>query len=317
MEINARDHDYKNQARVITIIGILLLLGGIAIGFLGPIEMYCFYLFSEGGRFYYEGFGFGSFMFGNIASQIIGYYLISIIFIILGYGHIKVRRWVRKISLSLLWSWLVVGLPLVIVIFFILTGTKKLPYPTVMLSLVFLGLSYMVFPWLLIRFYSGQKSGQFFEAKDTNPYWTDNIPTQILVLSILYMFYIVMLHILILFKGIFPVFGVFITGLKGIIMLDISIVFLVCLIWGTIKLRLWAWWGSVIFFGLFTLSTVLTFFKTSYLNMLSILAFPSREMEFLRVIPIEGYYLAGLAGTPLLLTCIMAILSKRYYKRVD
>ena len=39
--------------------------------------MYCFYLFSEGGRFHYEGFGFGSFMFGNIASQIVGYYLIA------------------------------------------------------------------------------------------------------------------------------------------------------------------------------------------------------------------------------------------------
>lgn len=102
MGINVKNHDYKKQARLINVIGVLLLLGGIAIGFLGPLEMYCFYLFSEGGRFYYEGFGFGSFMFGNIASQVIGYYLISIIFIILGYGHLKARRWVRKVSLSLM-----------------------------------------------------------------------------------------------------------------------------------------------------------------------------------------------------------------------
>jgi hypothetical protein len=92
MKSNVSKPNYKKQTRVFTIIGVLLLLSGIAIGFLGPLEMYCFYLFSEGGRFNYEGFGFGSLMFANIASQIIGYYLIAIIFILLGFGQLKVRR---------------------------------------------------------------------------------------------------------------------------------------------------------------------------------------------------------------------------------
>ena len=76
----------------ITAIGVLCLLGGIAVGALGPVEMYCFYLFSEGGRFHYEGFGFGSFMFGNIAGQIIGYYMIAAVLIPLGYGHLAKAR---------------------------------------------------------------------------------------------------------------------------------------------------------------------------------------------------------------------------------
>jgi hypothetical protein len=103
----------------------------------------------------------------------------------------------------------VVGAPLVIVMFFVLTGTKELPYSAALFALVFLGLSYFVFPWLLIRFYNGQKIRQFFEIKDTKSYWIDNIPIQILVLSTLYLFYIIVLHILIMFKGIFPVFGIF------------------------------------------------------------------------------------------------------------
>ena len=92
MEPNASNPDYKDRARVIAVIGVVLLLIGIAVGFLGPLEMYCFYLFSEGGRFHYEGFGFGSFMFGNIASQIVGYYLIAAVFVPLGYGHLQARR---------------------------------------------------------------------------------------------------------------------------------------------------------------------------------------------------------------------------------
>ena len=58
--------EHRDRAFTLAGIGVLLLLIGIPIALLGPIEMYSFYLFSAGGRFYYEGFGFGSFMFGNI-----------------------------------------------------------------------------------------------------------------------------------------------------------------------------------------------------------------------------------------------------------
>ena len=90
MDANTSNLAHTDRTRVIAVIGVLLLLSGIAVGFLGPLEMYCFYLYSEGGRFHYEGFGFGSFMFGNIASQIVGYYLIAALFIPLGYGHLTI-----------------------------------------------------------------------------------------------------------------------------------------------------------------------------------------------------------------------------------
>lgn len=308
--MSEKSHVHTKKTKLITIIGALLLLGGIAIGLLGPLEMYCFYLFSEGGGFSYEGFGFGSFMFGNIASQVIGYYLIAAVLIVVGYGHLKLRRWVRKLSLALLWFWLVVGGPLIIVIFFILSATKELSYAVAVFTLVIFGLSYFVFPWLLIKFYNSPKSKEIFSIKH---YWTDNISPQLIALSILYFFYIVILHILILFKGVFPVFGIFEYGLNGIYLIDISILCLAFLIWGTLRQRLWAWWGGVIFIGLFTVSTVVTFLKTDYTNMLSILSFPPVEMEVLKSIPIQGFHLAILAGVPLFFTWVMAIQSKRHY----
>ena len=95
-EITNINVDHRDRSPILVAIGALLLLIGIAAALLGPAEMYCFYLFSEGGRFHYEGFGFGSFMFGNIACQIIGYYVIAAVFIPLGYGHVRMRRWVSK-----------------------------------------------------------------------------------------------------------------------------------------------------------------------------------------------------------------------------
>jgi len=317
MEANTSNLDYTDRARLIAVIGVLLLLVGIAVGFLGPLEMYCFYLFSDGGRFHYEGFGWGSFMFGNIASQIIGYYLIAAMSIPLGYGHLKIRRWARTLSLTLLWSWLVVGAPLIVIVFFILAGSKDLPLPVALIALVFLMLSYLVFPGLLIRFYRGRNVRRTFETKDTKSCWVENLPMPILVLSSLYLFYIVVLHILILFNGIFPALGVFRFGFQGILLLDISIGCLICLIWGTLQQRLWAWRGSVILLGLFTFSTMLTFFKSSYSAILSGLAFPPREMEILGGVPAQGYHFAILAGVPLLITLGVAILSKRHFKPGD
>ena len=313
MAANTGNPAYKDQTRWLVIIGALLLLAGIAIGFLGPLEMYCFYLFVEGGRFHYAGFGFGSFMFGNIASQIVGYYLLAALFIPLGYGHLTKRRWARRLTLAWLWAWLVVGAPLVVIVFFILLASKDLSIPAALLALVLLLLSYLVVPGALIRFYQGNNVRQTFAAKDAGPGWLEAVPLPNLVLSSLYLFYVVMLHLLILFHGIFPVFGVFLFGMPGIMLLDLCIGCLLGLTWGTLQRQAWAWWGAVIWLGLFTCSTILTFCQTDYPTLLAGLAFPPREIEFLGGIPVQGYHLAILTGIPLLITWGVAVLSKRHF----
>jgi hypothetical protein len=78
------------------------VLAGACAALIGPVELYTFYLFTAGGRFHYEGFGFGSLMFGNIAIQTAGYYLIALVCIPLGYGHLRSHDWSRKIALALI-----------------------------------------------------------------------------------------------------------------------------------------------------------------------------------------------------------------------
>ena len=52
----------QKSIAVIRLVGIVLLLIGVASALIGPAETYVFHLFGEGGRFHYEGFGFGSLM---------------------------------------------------------------------------------------------------------------------------------------------------------------------------------------------------------------------------------------------------------------
>jgi len=306
--------DYKDRKLILSLMGVLLLLIGIPVAFLGPVEMYCFYLFSEGGRFHYEGFGFGSFMFGNIACQIIGYYLIAVVGITLGYGHLRVRRWARTLSLALLWCWLVVGLPLVIVFFFIAAASKELSLAAAILMLVLLALSYFVIPALLIRFYRSRDVILTFENRDPRAYRIEKMPMPILVLTALYLFYLIVLHVPILFNGIFPLFGVFVFGLQGIVLLDVSIMALVCLIWGTLRQKIWAWWGSLVYWGLMTSSSILTFSRSSYLGILSRMRFPPTEMEALDGLPFQGFHFAAFFGIPLLITLAVIVCSKRHFR---
>jgi MFS family permease len=313
--MNEDGTNYKDRRMILFVIGGLLLLGGIVIGFFGPLEMTCFTLFSEGGRFHYEGFGFGSFMFGNIAAQIIGYYLIAAVCVPLGYGHMTTRRWARKLTLALLWFWVIFGIPLIIVFLFTLFSSKDLSIAGGLLALVMAGLAYFVVPWFLMRFYRSRDVRLTFETRDPKPSWIDDLPQPVLVLGALFLFYIVVLHIPIFFNGIFPFFGLLLIDLAGIFFIDVSIFCLAGLAWGVLKLKPWAWWGSLVFLSLLTLSVIVTFSQCSLVDVLSRMRFPPTEMEILGGLPFHGFHLALALGVPLLVTLGLLVFSKRYFGR--
>jgi hypothetical protein len=224
------------------------------------------------------------------------------------------RRWARTLSLTLLWFWLVVGMPLTIVFLFILVTAKNLSLATVLIAIVALGASYLVLPGLLIRFYRSQDVKLTFETRDPRSYRIEELPLPILVLCALYSFYAIVLHVPIFFNGMFPLFGDFVYELPGILMLDVSIMLLVCLIWGTWRRNSWAWWSSLVYFGLLTSSSILTFAKSDYLDILSMMKFAPLEMKALQGLPFQGFYFAVFFGVPLLITLGLIIASKRHFK---
>jgi hypothetical protein len=315
MKATANTADHKDRRKTLAVIGGLLLLVGIVAAFVGPLEMYCFYLFSEGGRFHYDGFGFGSFMFGNIAAQIVGYYLIAMVCIPLGYGHLRVRRWARTLSLSLLGFWLVAGVPLAVLFLFILFSSKELSPAGALIAIVSVGLSYTALPGLLIWFYQSRDVKLTFQARDSRSYWIDALPLPVLVLSSLFALYAIVLHLLIFFHGIFPLFGLWLSDLQGILLIDVSTLCLAGLIWGMLRLRPWAWWGSLVYVGLFTLSTILTLSVSSFADILSSMRLPDFEMEILQRMPLHGLHFAALVGIPLLTTLALIVYSRRYFVR--
>jgi hypothetical protein len=302
---------YRDRSHILAVFGLGLLGAGLFAAFLGPLEMYCFYLFTEGGQFHYEGFGFGSFMFGNIASQIIGYYLIAAVLIPLGYGHLRLRLWARTLSVALLWFWLVVGVPLVILFMAVLVSSKEVTPPLAAGALVLLVLSYAFFPWLLLRFYKGNHVRATFQAADPKFYWTEKRPMTSLVTGSLFLFFAVVLHIPILFNGLYPLFGTWLSGLPGIVALDLTIMAIAYLGWGLLRHMRWAWWGGTLVLGTLILSAISTLILSSYQDLLVLADFPLAELEFLQGIPAQGYHFALLVGLPMVVTWLVLAFSKR------
>lgn len=307
--------DYRDRTPILVLFGVVLLLVGVAVAFIGPLEIYCFYLFSEGGRFHYEGFGIGSFMFANIGSQILGYYLIAALTIPLGYGHVRRLRWARTLSLTLLGFWLVSGIPLLVAFLFILVTSKGVTIFTGSLVVVLLALSYTVIPILLIRFYRSRDVRLTFERHDPGSYWIERIPLPVLVVCSLLFFAIVVLHILILFNSVFPFFHTLLFDFQGLLLIDLSVMALVGLIWGTLRLRPWAWWGSVLYWSLLTFSSIAALSRSSLADILSGMKFAPLEMEALGGMPLHGVHFALLAGIPLLVTWGLIVYSRRYFSQ--
>lgn len=304
----------QSRIAIIRLIGALLLVVGVVGALIGPAEMHAFYLFEEGGRFHYDGVGFGSLMFANIAIQIAGYYVIAALCIPLGYGHVKLRWWARPITMTLLVDWLIVGLPLCLIASMILVTSKNVTAASLpFVVLVFL-LLYPVLPIVMLRFYRSPGVGRAFQATRDPSNWLATTPQAVLVTGSLMVLMALFLHFPLLFDGFFPLFGRVVVGLPGVLILDLSIATCVILVVGIVRRSYWSWWGALVFLGLITVSSVVTFLTVSPQEIVAQMRFAPLEVEALSGIPMRGYHLATFFGLIPAATLVCVTASRRHFK---
>ncbi len=300
--------DRRTQLRII---GALMLLTGLAFSVVGPIEVYCFTLFAEGGRFHYPGFGFGSLMFANITIQIAGYYTIAALGLILGLGHLRLRRWLRPLMITLLWAWLIVGLPLVLIALLIFIQSKDPTLLRFLLLLPFAALIYPLIPLLLARFYNRDDVAGALGEGGPVAARLESTPLPVRILVVVMIFSIIAQHGRLLFRGIFPAFGVMLVDLPGYAATAGAILVLLILAWGVSMRCRWAWWGSLAAFLALALSTAITLPRYTYPQLLDLLALPPLEAEALAHVPLQNPLLTLIAVIPLLAVIAVILVARR------
>ena len=304
---------------ILRLIGAALIVVGVLGALIAPLEVVTFYAFVEGGRFHYAGFNFGSFMFANIAIQVVGYYLMAILFIPLGYGHIKLSLWAHRITETLLWIWLVAGFPLSLIIFMTLLTSKDLPASTLSILIVAYLLFYPILPILLLRFYRSGKTKALFYRSELKSSWWNTIPEPVLVVGGLMIVIFAALQAPLLFNAAFPLFGRLLVQMPGALWIGASSLMLGVLIWGILRQKRWAWWGSVLFFGFHGLSAAITFMRISSQKLVDSLRFPDFELDILTTVlsnaPIGSLHITILIVLPPLATLLLLVIFRRDFNR--
>jgi hypothetical protein len=301
----------QRSIRIFRLFGTALLLIGVVSALLGPAETHVFYWFEDGGRFHYEGAGFGSLMFANIAIQIAGYYVIAMLCIPLGYGHLKLRWWTPAIMTTLLIAWLIVGLPLSLIALMMLVtskGVSLVSLPFVTLGFILL---YPVIPIMLLRFYRTPSAQRAFRMAESPPSWLSETPGAVKVAVSLMVLLALVLHFPLLFNGFFPLFGHAVFGLTGTLLVDLSIAATVVLVWGISRRHSWSWWVAVVFLALITTSSAATFFTISPHDIVAQMPFAPLEIEALSETPMRGYQLALFVGVIPTATLVVVAVSRR------
>ncbi len=198
------------------------------------------------------------------------YALAAVAGIWLGIGSIRARRWARALTLVLAWIWLVCGV--VGSLFFVLFmrgmfeqmgHAQNIPPGAVVVMQLFMGgimgCIYVLLPGSFILFYQSKHVRATCERRDPQVRWTDKCPLPVLAASLLMGMGALYSLTPLAYRAVCPWFGTLLDGAAGVSLVLVSAVLFASLAWGTYKLRVWAWLGSIALVVFWGASTILTF----------------------------------------------------------
>lgn len=320
-DLNKNTNSFKDRSSGLKAFGVVLIvIGGFNL-LLIPLVL----LGSIMRRTMDAGQSAGYWIFSLLAN-LLTYLFLGGIFLGIGIGSIRLKRWVRPVLLSIGWVWLLLGLMVTAMIFFVMPkmmGTfmlSEVSDPSLIVGIVIMvsgamSILFMVLlPALLIWFYSQSSVKQTLEAKDPGPAWTDACPPPVLALSLFYGVSAV-LTLLASFLGVSFIWGSIITGLPAVLVTIFYGLILAYICYAIYRLDSRGWWTAVISTAFGTVSSLLVFSKNDPMKIMALMGH-SDQLQYAQegislMLKYQGYILWLSAVT--LLAYLLYI--KKYFQR--
>jgi len=218
------------------------------------------------------------------------YCLIAVLFVWLGVGSILARRWARALTLVIFWTWLVAGIVSMVVYVPIMFGAfsqifrqAQVPAGAMAAGIVMgggaLGCLYVLLPGAFVLFYQSPHVKATCESRDPRVRWTDKCPLPVLALSLLLGFSAYTVIWSAACNPAFPLFGFLLRGIPGAALYLLNGILLCWLAVGVYRLKTPAWWGTLALYGLWYVSTILTFSRVSMMEYYRGMDFPEEQMK--------------------------------------
>ena len=194
---------------------------------------------------------------GMIASSAVLYCGLGVLFVCIGVGSIKARRWARGLMLMIAWFWLVSGIVslfLVVVIlpdmYATIAEVQKMPAEIMRfmrwLTVAITAVLYVFIPGAFVLFYGSRHVKATCEWRDPSVRWTDRCPLPVLAVSLLCAFAALCMALMMGCYGwTFPFFGVVLNGVPGAACILPTAAVLGYVAWGMYRLKIAAWWGLI------------------------------------------------------------------------
>ncbi|TWU09467.1 hypothetical protein CA54_47090 [Symmachiella macrocystis] len=220
------------------------------------------------------------------------YGMVAVVLIWLGVGSTLARRWARALTLVLAWMWLAMGLVSLIMMCFVMPNMlsisaqdQKVPPQAMIIAqtvmMATMGCLYIILPGIFIIFYQSKHVKATCEFKDTYPRWTDKCPLPVLSLSLFLAFGALSMPLSLSYGSVLPVFGFLLKGVPGTLVYLALAPLLAYLAWATYKMKMSAWWTTLVVYLLFGLSGLVTFSRISMMDFYREMDMPEEQLKII------------------------------------
>lgn len=228
---------------------------------------------------------------GSMLPSILMYSIGGVVFMVLGIGSIRARRWARNLWLVLSIGWLVCGVCGAVMAAFWLPGILEtpggqpgLPPQARVIIMAVMALFFTIFmvaiPLGFFLFYRSPHVKATCEAAQPEASWTDACPVPVLA-CVVWLGFMAAMQLLMPFAygGLFPFFGFFARGAAGWgLWLLLAVLTGVAAI-GLYRLQAWAWWLALGLFVGLTITTVLTYSRVDMRELYEAMGMQGAQLE--------------------------------------
>jgi len=313
---NQQPSDFKDRTLGLIIFGVVSVLIGAFCALLVPL-MFLSVALSET----VAGGGVDSRSAWS-ASALYGF--VAVVFVWLGIGSIRARRWARELLLSLSWVWLLTGICSMVIGLLVMpsvirglgAGSDLPPEMALFVILVSFGviaLLYVVLPALFVFFYRSPHVAATCRARHPDPQWVDACPRRLLTLMVVWVLFAVSALLMPAYNFLFPFFGLMLTGTAGAVLWALVLALCVALAIGTCRRALWAWWGGLALTLFFTLSSTLVALRFEISEIVGMMKLPEDQIAMMDTLPMLDGWVMALATVCVWATFIVYLMTLRRY----
>ncbi len=259
----------------------------------------------------------------RLLSGALFYLALAAVFITLGIGSIRGRRWAR--ALTLIWGWLwLLGGALGLVLFVWVMGktidavaTRGQGGPVggciFFVTFLILAVILVLLPLVLVLFYRRRDVKLTVETKNPRPRWTDKAPLPVLALSVILAAGALACPVSLLSVGAFPVFGRLITGWPAVVVILGMAALLAALAWAVYRLKPAGWWGTLIL-QLFGVANFGFLGRPGFEDLMKAMGYSTQEIEITkRYYPLNDIRLLGLIAVSWLIWFGFILFLRKYF----